>query len=620
MASGLEAQSTSPVGGTTVSETLAAFTVRSVVLDPRNGFNVEHELSRSDVERLIQLSVDAITSTDSPSNEAVKMQVYFDTSFPAQGDFLGRERQVRLAQTANIVKEICDARVKAVPMLEVLYRKIISYILMRTKMGAPTDIKVVRETTAALESVFPQSELSTFLHLDRTAKEAQLNGLAQLVAGIRLFNRALGKGGEGIDPLPELCGAEIAEASKRPHPHRAPLLPAIIAHLHANPPEIPTPYQPIPPSKLLLAQIIASSTFHRQLLIYLDALSKQVREGERTAASLAQRFSSTVAELKAACRARTAVPVDQVYPHFLSLAALWTGYRDELFLVAFRKSIVDTMQHHAGAFAVTVPPDVQDKAKGLAAPPLEPAMVDDDTIATRATSLMTVLTPLNRELQVLHPLNTTAYHQIRCEVGGFCPVTLVDRGGLVVPGDRALGLVRYRDRCYAFASREAVERWARDPEKYIQGSVDLAKQHPSLIQLCHLYHYFPTVDALEKAKWYAKAKHGLGKLAMVAEVGSQVDTHIMDSNIDTKYQWNEWELRRRALVLVNLKTKRTHSTQTTSSTFRRDSETQHYEPKASSTQTVKDSSTQVVKKSQYLAGLRGDGKAKFAVVDLTLDL
>jgi hypothetical protein len=62
-------------------------------------------------------------------------------------------------------------------------------------------------------------------------------------------------------------------------------------------------------------------------------------------------------------------------------------------------------------------------------------------------------------------------------------------------------------------------------------------------------------------------------------MGTQVDTHIVDSFVDPKYRWNEWELRRHALLLVNLKTKKTHSAQTDVSHFRRESETQHYPAK-----------------------------------------
>jgi hypothetical protein len=33
---------------------------------------------------------------------------------------------------------------------------------------------------------------------------------------------------------------------------------------------------------------------------------------------------------------------------------------------------------------------------------------------------------------------------------------------------------------------------------------------------------------------------------------TQTDTHILDHNIVKSYEWNEWELRRKALKMVNL--------------------------------------------------------------------
>jgi len=53
--------------------------------------------------------------------------------------------------------------------------------------------------SAALQSVFPQTELGTFMSLTKRDKERQLNELTLIVTGIRLFNRECGKGGEGID-------------------------------------------------------------------------------------------------------------------------------------------------------------------------------------------------------------------------------------------------------------------------------------------------------------------------------------------------------------------------------------------------------------------------------------
>jgi hypothetical protein len=33
-------------------------------------------------------------------------------------------------------------------------------------------------------------------------------------------------------------------------------------------------------------------------------------------------------------------------------------------------------------------------------------------------------------------------------------------------------------------------------------------------------------------------------------MGTQTDTHILESNMVKTYEWNEWELRRKALKLV----------------------------------------------------------------------
>lgn len=53
--------------------------------------------------------------------------------------------------------------------------------------------------SAALQSVFPQTELGFFMSLTKRDKERQLLELTMIVTGIRLFNKECGKGGEGID-------------------------------------------------------------------------------------------------------------------------------------------------------------------------------------------------------------------------------------------------------------------------------------------------------------------------------------------------------------------------------------------------------------------------------------
>jgi hypothetical protein len=75
-----------------------------------------------------------------------------------------------------------------------------------------------------------------------------------------------------------------------------------------------------------------------------------------------------------------------------------------------------------------------------------------------------------------------------------------------------------------------------------------------------------------------------------AEIAIDTPTHFIESNIDPKYQWNEWEVRKKVIqtvpilfcltsLKVDLQNKKTHSTQTGGSHFRRENHSQHYAPK-----------------------------------------
>ena len=113
----------------------------------------------------------------------------------------------------------------------------------------------------------------------------------------------------------------------------------------------------------------------------------------------------------------------------------------------------------------------------------------------------------------------------------------------------------------------------------------------------------------------------------VSEGGCQTDTHILYdgfAHIDTSYHWNEWDLRRQALLLVSLKKKLTHSSQTVVSHFRKDTAVQCYKHgRGKGTQTRKDAETTMPRRAQYIQGLRGGEPGKSSnvkVVALTLEL
>jgi hypothetical protein len=77
-------------------------------------------------------------------------------------------------------------------------------------------------------------------------------------------------------------------------------------------------------------------------------------------------------------------------------------------------------------------------------------------------------------------------------------VTVVASDGVVVPGNKNIGLLRFNDSIYSFSGKQEALAFAKNPMKYIEGLVDRAKTNPEMIQLLHLYQYFPTVEALER--------------------------------------------------------------------------------------------------------------------------
>lgn len=49
---------------------------------------------------------------------------------------------------------------------------------------------------------------------------------------------------------------------------------------------------------------------------------------------------------------------------------------------------------------------------------------------------------------------------------------------------------------------------------------------------------------------YALERKGGEHMAVKSDATCQTDTHVIEQHIDKKYEWNEWELRRKALRLV----------------------------------------------------------------------
>ncbi|XP_044913753.1 cilia- and flagella-associated protein 206 isoform X2 [Felis catus] len=591
--------------GETVSETLAAFMVKAVVLDPSNGFNMDRTLMKSDVQKLVKLCVSRLLDSKNPSLDTIKMQVYFDMNYTSREEFLEEHHRILESRLGSVIREITDNRACTREELESLYRKIVSYVLLRSGLGSPTDIKVVREATAALQSIFPQAELGTFLTLSKKDKERQLKELTMVVTGIRLFNRDCGKGGEGIDDLPAILQEAIPATTQHIDSQlqiaqdQAYRYTAILETVAKNP-LLSMELQPY-----MLKEALYNM---RQYETFLQIILSDIITCAQEVEMMIKQLGAQLEQLKMTVKSKTAVPTSQVFPIFIALSNLWTSFQDETVLISVLSNLTTHLEPFLGAHELLFPEKVMQN------------LLDGLTVKTdvcRMKEHMDRVRPVDfRKQEWLFPETTANFDKLLIQYRGFCAYTFATTDGLLLPGNPAIGILKYKEKYYTFNTRDAAYLFAESPENYIDLIKEKAKKNAELIQLLELHQQFETLIPYSQMK--DVDKHHIKPITK-CESSTQTDTHILPPTIVRSYEWNEWELRRKAIKLANLRRKVTHSVQTDLSHMRRENCSQVYPPKDASTQSMRESSTRVPRPQIYIAGLRGgQGKITYGVkVNLT---
>ncbi|XP_062323628.1 cilia- and flagella-associated protein 206 [Osmerus eperlanus] len=581
--------------GHAVSETLVAFMVKAVVLDPRNLFNVDRTLTKQDVRKLVELCVDKLMDQGSPALDTIKMQVYFDMNYTSRSEFINEHHRVLQSKLIPVSREITDSRVKTREDLEGLYRKIVSYVLLRSGLGSPTDINTVREATAALQSVFPQSELGTFLSLIKKDKEQQLNELSMIVTGIRLFNKDSKKGGEGIEDLPAILNISIPAAGKdieweqELSQNLAWQYTAILERLLDSDVEARDCVVPLEHLKQALYNVRQHESFLKIILADVILCAKKVE-------ALQNDLATCLKLLREAVHSKTAVPTAHVFPHFTALAQYWSGLQDEMVLLSILGNLLINLQPFLTAQSRMFS-DVQLESL------LEGSEVKNDEQRMKESSENRVDPSANKRYEWIFPETTANFDELQIQYKGICGYTLVEKNGILLPGNPSIGVLKHREKYYVFSSKDAALCFASKADEYIVQVAERAKCSPELIQLLELHQQFSSVSP------YSKMQSGerlLVKPITKCDSCTQTDTHLLETNIVESYEWNEWELRRKAIKLANLRSRVTHSMQTNLSHMRRDNVTQTYLLKDVACQSRKDGASNIPKPQVYLAGLRGE--------------
>ncbi|KAI5607502.1 cilia- and flagella-associated protein 206 [Silurus asotus] len=558
--------------GQDVSETLAAFMVKAVILDPKNLFNVDRPLTK-DVEKLIE--------------------VHFDMNYTSRREFVEEHRKVSQMCLLSVCREITDSRAKSRDELDALYRAIVTYVLQSSSLGSTSDPNNVQEATAALQSVFPPSELAAFMSLLKHDKVQQLDELTMIVTGIRLFNKNRGKGGHSIEDLLAVLNQALPAASSDIEGELEGTQRLAWQYTSALLERCPAEDGDAKPNTDLLKQALYNSRQHEAFLklILASSLSKDadVIMCAKQVEALQTDFLSRISVLKATVQAKTAVPASQVFPHFMEVARLWMGLQDEMVLLSMLRDV-----------ALSLRPFLTDQSQLLENTQLDQMLqgvaVKSD-MERIAESSEERVEPAETELhEWILPETMHNFEQLFLQYRGVCGYTLVEKNGLLLPGNPNIGVLKHREKYYSFSSKEAAHRFASNADEYIEQIYERAKRSPELILLLELHQEVRPGDRL------------VVKAVSKRESSTQTDTHLLESNIVQTYEWNEWELRRKAIKLANLRGKMSRSMQTDLSHMRRHNASQTFPPKHVACQTKKDGQSHVPKPVIYLSGLRGKGR------------
>uniref|UniRef100_A0A3Q3FNE2 Cilia- and flagella-associated protein 206 n=1 Tax=Kryptolebias marmoratus TaxID=37003 RepID=A0A3Q3FNE2_KRYMA len=469
--------------GQVVSETLGAFMVKAVLLDTRNGFDVNRSLTEQDVQNLQQLCVEKLTEKCSPALNTIQMQLYFDQNYTSRREFLKEIHQVLESRLSLVSREITDSRAKTMKDLDALYHQIVTYILLRSGLGSPTETKIVQEATADLQSIFLQKDLEAFLVLLKKDKEHMLKELTMLVTGIRLFNecgvellklRLPSSLKEALPVTGKCVIAELNGTQSLVWKYTAVLDKLTHPHIQSRQCDVPI---------VLLKQALYNIRQHEG---FLKILQTDVCLCTKHVDILQMELFSQLKLLRETVQSKTAVPSASVFPLFRAISKLWSELQDEASLLNILSKITLSLK----PFAISQTMFSEKYLDSL----LEASEIKTDEQRMAESSDQQIdLIQLNTHEWLL-PETISSFDELPLQYNGFCSYTFVTRDGLILPGNPCIGVLKHKEKLYAFSSKEAALKFASCPDKFVTEVVEKSKLFPELFQLLRLYQQLPCVS------------------------------------------------------------------------------------------------------------------------------
>ncbi|XP_065209374.1 cilia- and flagella-associated protein 206-like isoform X2 [Planococcus citri] len=405
----------------------------------------------NDTKKYAEFIIDKISSflmSNHVSMVTIEIQIYFDDHHISKEAVLEKRQQIVQLTTDGFLQHILQKRItKNKEDSDQLYHLISCYIVLFSGAGDPTDDEVLKETTVALKSILSTKELVRFASKANSVKEVQLGDVCSIVTGIRIFNQDSAKKSanesELFSPLQKAlqkCNNFLEGKSREMEERSERLIKICLLYRDSssedrNIEEI----NKIKAYVVLLQQILF---FFRILIQECHMLNEEFQE---CCVILDQRLT----RVRKTVKSRTAIPVVEIYPQFKDIS-----------LSCDKLQEISIVLNHLSDLVYDIC-EIFDK---VSEPNLENWSPEMKLSLSNQTS-KDVISVENRDCTLITSENADDFYNILVEYNGYCVVTFVEEEGIVTPGIKEYGLIKYKDKHYCFSTTVNASKFCLRPEK-----------------------------------------------------------------------------------------------------------------------------------------------------------
>lgn len=582
--------------GRKITKALAHFLAQTVYNGQTRLFFSESEIKEEDEKEMVKKLLALLEDEGNIKYKTVRMQINYEASCLAFDNSLQEQQNNIASESSRLIDAVLEVKgggTNNYDQLTLLYQKIFSFLLYKNSsliqkgQGDNDDVESMeREVAAALESVIPRAALSPFMMLNNAEKVTQLSELSNLVLGIRLFNKEIGKGGnslEGVKVLFDRLQPSLIDEIKENLQQAASITneyESYILYVIEN--NIKDPNLEVLKNELI---------FIRQHIALVINLLEKTENSMNGLEQYQGRYLKEVEDLKQLLGSKSSAPKEQVYPKFSTLANSYLMLMEESQAAGDKKFLFELLL------------DAVKEAKfSLTESQIATANRFMDYLENqRNTSDEQIVRYENKNgVHFIEAKNTPEFFQTHLDFSGFSIVSLVKYDGLLVSGKHQYGVFKYEDLMLVFYSHDEIRKFIERPDYYLTELYSLCRKYPALIFLLKVEDYFRS-KGLKLLEVSEDTKD-----ATKVQLDKSCDTpvHFIGKYFDHSYFWNEWELRKKAIQMANIRNMTTKGSQTSDSIFKVHNETQVWLKRDNATMTGIDNGNNPIRPRNYITELR----------------